>query len=148
MNDFMLKPISMSGLAETIGMSPVAEKLKARGINAPEMPEPSAEMRAAFFAEATPVLVRLEELCGSACGRQAAAEAHYLANGCLALGLDEGVALCREIERMAETDGCSAARAKVPALRKVLRASAPTAPENAFASAGAPARNAGKPSQA
>jgi len=117
-NDFMLKPVSMAGLAETIRMSPAAAKI---------MPDPGtvaaaegglpADQRAVFFAELEPMFDRLEQSCLEEQGPRLGAEAHYLANGCMVTGFDEGLSVCREIELLAEAGAFDAARQRIAALR-------------------------------
>jgi CheY-like chemotaxis protein len=118
-NDFMLKPVSMAGLAETIRMSPAADKI------APEAPAvaavaggASADQRAAFFAELEPIFGRLEQSCLEEQGARLGAEAHYLANGCMVTGFDEGVGVCRDIEQLAGLGAFEAARGKIEVLRQ------------------------------
>lgn len=118
-NDFMLKPVSMAGLAETIRMSPAASRI-APGA-APVVASSgglSADQRASFFAELEPMFDRLEQSCLEEQGARLGAEAHYLANGCLVSGFQEGLEVCREIEQLAEAGAFAAARQKIAALRQ------------------------------
>jgi HPt (histidine-containing phosphotransfer) domain-containing protein len=77
----------------------------------------SADQRAAFFAELEPMFDRLEQSCLEEQGPRLGAEAHYLANGCMVTGFDEGVHVCREIEQLAEAGAFAAARQRITALR-------------------------------
>ncbi|MBE2212666.1 MAG: response regulator [Opitutaceae bacterium] len=118
-NDFLLKPVSMAGLAETIRMSPAAAKITPAEdrIAAAEVAL-SADQRAAFFAELEPMFDRLEQSCLEEQGARLGAEAHYLANGCLVTGFDDGLQVCREIEQLAEAGAFEAARQRIAALRR------------------------------
>jgi CheY-like chemotaxis protein len=129
LNDFMLKPVSMAGLAETIRMSPVAARIVVPVSGAVETIsiEVTPEVRRAFFEETTPVLERIELFCRDNRARQAAAEAHYLANGCLMLGLDDALACCRTLERLALSDDLQSAITVVAGLRRALERAAETA---------------------
>jgi len=118
-NDFMLKPVSMAGLAETIRMSPAAARIvpDARPVAA-SASGLRADQRAAFFAELEPMFDRLEQSCLEEHGARLGAEAHYLANGCMVTGFDEGLDVCREIEQLAEAGAFAAARQRIAALRR------------------------------
>ena len=118
-NDFVLKPVSMAGLAETIRMSPASSRIQAdaRPIAARERLGVTADQHAAFVAELEPMFDRLEQSCLEEQGRRLGAEAHYLANGCMVAGFDEGLAVCREIEQLAEAGAFDAARLRIAALR-------------------------------
>ncbi len=117
-NDFMLKPVSMAGLAETIRMSPAAAKIPPEaGTVAASTRGATADQRAAFFAELEPMFDRLEQSCLEEQGPRLGAEAHYLANGCMVTGFEEGLAVCREIEQLAEAGAFEAARRRIAALR-------------------------------
>jgi len=118
-NDFMLKPVSMGGLAETIRMSPAAARITPEAPRVPALSEGlAADQRAAFFAELEPMFDRLEQSCMEEHGARLGAEAHYLANGCLVTGFDEGLGVCREIEQLAEAGAFAAARQRIVALRR------------------------------
>lgn len=127
-NDFMLKPVSMSGLAETIRMSPAAAKIMPDAKPVPATSHSlSAGQRASFLAELEPMFDRLEQSCLEEHGKRLGAEAHYLANGCMVAGFSEGFDACRDIEQLAEAGAFEAARHRIAALRShfARRATAP-----------------------
>lgn len=117
-NDFMLKPVSMAGLAETIRMSPAAARIAPDAGTVPASTRGlTDDQRASFFAELEPMFDRLEQSCLEEQGPRLGAEAHYLANGCMVTGFDEGLTVCRQIEQLAEAGAFEAARQRIAALR-------------------------------
>lgn len=125
LNDFMVKPVSMAGLAETIRLSPAGARLaplprEAAAETAPFLVPVAPGVRQAFFVEAEPLLARIAACCRQGEGRAAAAEAHFLANGCLALGLEEAHRLSCELEKEAEAGRFDTATESVVRLRALL----------------------------
>lgn len=124
LNDFLVKPISMPGLVETLRMSPVAERVDAEAAAAVPSPELGAEARAAFFGEARAIVERIEGLARERKGDRVIAEAHYLANGCLTFGLEEGFRICRELETLGEMEDFTTVLLRTAELRGVIEVAA------------------------
>jgi signal transduction histidine kinase/DNA-binding response OmpR family regulator len=99
-DEFLLKPILVPGLVETIRLSPVGGRIGRADPG--EAAEAGDDPRSDFLLEARLVSVRMRHFATEGNREQLAAEAHYLANGCLAHRLNDGFARCREIEEMAE----------------------------------------------
>ena len=117
LDEFMLKPISMPGLVETIKLSPIAGRIAARNASRDAAEMVPDEVRSGFLSEAISILNRMETVLEQGRSEQVAAEAHYLANGCFIVGLEEAFAMCREIEELAEAGALEGVDARIDGLR-------------------------------
>ncbi|MGH8018424.1 MAG: ATP-binding protein [Opitutaceae bacterium] len=120
LDDFLLKPISMPGLVETIKLSPVADRIAVEADSRVEAFGSVEDSRDSFFSEAAAIIDRMDVVLKNERGEHLAAEAHYLANGCLVMGLEAAFAACREIEELAEAGAYNGVPARLDDLRLAL----------------------------
>lgn len=125
MNDFLLKPLSLPGLVETLRLSPVGARIKspAPGNNPPLAVDPRAPStadRTSLLAAAAPAIVRIAHACDVGDARCVVAEAHYLANSCAILDLPAARDICRAIENAATGENLTAACALLKDLRGAI----------------------------
>ncbi len=124
MNDFLIKPVSLSGLAETLRLSPAGVRIASVETPLATLPvDPRAatpEERAALLAEIAPAIVRIAHACHIGDFDLAAAESHYLANSCVVLGFAAATAACRAIQKAAESEDPATARDLLGDLRVAI----------------------------
>lgn len=123
MNDFLLKPVRLAGLAETLRLSPAGKKIKSATVAHPISTDPriaTAAERAALLAEATPAVARIAQACDEGATSRVRLEAHYLANSCIMLGLHTAHRLCRCIEDAAAQEDIATLRGELADLRLEL----------------------------
>lgn len=132
MNDFLIKPVSLPGLVETLRLSPVGVRIKSPATgdtsSRPADPRaPSPADRSSLLAEAASAIVRIAHACHVGDAPRAVAEAHYLANSCTVLDLAAARNICRAIENAAAREDLTVARALLDDLRgAIARAHAST----------------------
>jgi CheY-like chemotaxis protein len=122
-NDFLLKPVSIDGLVETLRLSPAGAKIasaaraNAHVATATNPRLASGGQRTALLAETAPAIERVAHACHIGDSDRAATEAHYLANSCVMLGLESARVACRSLEDAAQRDDLVGAREILVTLR-------------------------------